>query len=390
MKNITLLFLGFVFFFACKQNSLNYLTKKDKQPTTIVQSDEFDNWLNEKVQTTMKENKIPAISIGIIRNGKLERSQGFGIMKRGNGAKVNGKSIYQIGSLSKTFTGIIANNLIIEGKLNPENGIDFYLDKVLNDQSKIMYHKVKLKHLMNHSAGIPRSASLISRERKGNDYWIKGYNEKSFLTDLNQVKLIYEPGTKWEYSNFAYIILGYICEQASGESYDDLLKKYITDKFDMQNTVVTLSEIQKDLMPTPYMKRDKFKETKAFIMGKATPASALFSNIDDLSKLMLEHLSTYRALNNTSTKNPLLLTNNVVATGMIEGLSYGTGLFMDGSKSGVTYGHGGDIDGFASDYRFAPDENSGVIILTSSGGRWVHNFTSEIFDMLRALDLERE
>ena len=388
MKNITLIFLGLVFFFACKQNSINYLVKKEQQSTSIKAGETFDDWLSNKIQKTMKENDIPAISIGIIRDGKLEINKGFGIMQRGMDQKVDGKTIYQIGSLSKTFTGIIANNLILEGKLDPENSINTYMQSILSEEANTMYQKVKLKNLLNHTAGIPRSASLVSRERVGNNYWINGYAKENLYEDINNLKLVRAPGTKWEYSNFAYAIVGYICEQASGESYETLLKKYVTDKFDMQNTCIHLNADQQKLIATPYMKEDRFQETKAFVMGELTPASALFSNVEDLSKLMVEQLSVYKSLEDSNQPNPLMLTNDAVPTGMIEGLNYGIGLFENVDKMGTSYGHGGDIDGFACDYRFTSDQNSGIVILTSSGGRWIRGFVDEIFNQLRAMDSE--
>lgn len=108
-----------------------------------------------------------------------------------------------------------------------------------------------------------------------------------------------------------------------------------------------------------------------------TPASGIYSNISDLSNLMVEQLNTYRSEEIDKLKSPLFLTGEKELRSD-KSSSYGMGLWELEFKRGVLYGHSGDMDGFASQYRFNVTTNTGVILLTSSGGTWLEELTAEI------------
>ncbi len=362
---------------------LTLLSYPSVSQDTVAEHDVLD-WISERIEATMEENQIPAISVGIIRDGEVVLSKGFGVMNWKEEAQVDAQSIYQLASLSKTLTGIIANHLVLEGTLDLEASITVYLDKVLSDKSRKRFQDIKLKQLMQHTAGLPRSASLVSRKRKGNNYWIDGYSEAQFIVDINKLSTKRKPGVKWEYSNFAYAMVGYICEQASGQTYDELLKKYLTGKYQLSNTASTLDDRQLTLLPTPYMKEDRTVETKAFVMGKLVPASAVYSNINDLTTLMTAQLAAYREYDQHGNYSPLVLTKDVAPISEETNVSYGLGLFKVPSKRATIFGHGGDIDGFGSEYQFCPAHHAGIVLLTSSGGRWIGPLAAELFEGLLA------
>jgi CubicO group peptidase (beta-lactamase class C family) len=71
--------------------------------------------LDELIKQTVESNDIPSISVGVIQNGEVTLQKGYGAIERGASKKVDEKTGYQIASLSKMFTGIIANSLILEG-----------------------------------------------------------------------------------------------------------------------------------------------------------------------------------------------------------------------------------------------------------------------------------
>ena len=114
-------------------------------------------------------------------------------------------------------------------------------------------------------------------------------------------------------------------------------------------------------------------------MGKMTPAGGVYSNIMDSAKLMIAQLAAYRQNDETSDAgHPLILTDRDEA----EGRYYGFGLGKTIYEHGTRYGHGGDLDGFASAYMFSPELNGGLVFYTSSGGRWVGRLESQLHNRL--------
>ncbi len=379
MKKIAFLFI-LISFLACQ----------NERQKPIPEGMDYNDWISKEIQKEMESENIPALSIGIIRDSKIAALKNFGVMKRDHTAPVDSRSIYQIASQTKTLTGIIVNNLLSEGKLQLNEPINTYLSDVLSEEAKQRFKAITVQHILNHTAGFPRSASLVSRERKGNDYWIKGYSEENLIKDLNQMELDYKVGKKWNYSNFAYAIIGYICEKASGEDYNTLFQKYIINPYNLKDTAIKLSPEQSTRMATPYSKDNREVETKAFVMGKLSPASAAFSSIEDLTNLMLKQLKAYQLYEDNGTKDFLILTENTAQTGMVKNLDYGFGLFRMTQDNGIIYGHGGDIDGFACEYRFCPKQGVGLVFLSSSGGDWIEELFEDALMQLIKYESEKK
>ncbi|RCS28184.1 class A beta-lactamase-related serine hydrolase [Polaribacter sp. WD7] len=349
--------------------------------TTKEKSYKAENPIEEKIKKVMDENNVPGLSIGIIRNGKIDILQGFGTKSRKDTTKVNESSIFQIASQSKMFTGIIINNLIQEGKLNLEEPITSYFPSDINENAKKRLHKIKLKFLLNHTSGISSDACFVYSERIDGDAWTKGYSKEQLIKDINNIKLEFEPSSQFQYSNSGYAIVGFICETVSNLSYGQLLEKYVTLPYKLNNTSVKLSDSQILKLVTPYRKDNRTVETKPSNMGMATPASAIYSNATDLTKILSEQIKAYRLYDSLNEQGPLILTKQT--SKMDEKLQYGFGLIKMTGGSDIKYSHGGDADGFACEYFFSPQKNNGVVILTSSGGRWLGKLADGILENLK-------
>ena len=110
---------------------------------------------------------------------------------------------------------------------------------------------------------------------------------------------------------------------------------------------------------TPYRKDDRSTQTKPWNTGFLTPASGIYSNVDDLTKLMTEQLKIYRMSNDVTIPNsPLYLTKEKDFRDDGESY-YGMGIWEFEFDRGVLFGHSGDMDGYASQYRFKQDYQHG-------------------------------
>jgi len=340
-------------------------------------SDEIIEQIELLIIQAMKQNDIPALSMCLIYDGEILASKGYGVKKRNFQEPVDERTIYQIASLSKTFTGIIANNLVHEQKLDTENSITDYLPATLPSKTVRKLENIRVIDVLRHRSGMPRDSRVIRRE--DGEPMINGYSEEDLLFELQKVRLKNKPGKKYRYSNLGYAVIGYILERASGLSYSELLRRYVTDKYELGNTTVQLSANNKSEIATPYRKEFRGMETKPWNTGKLVSASGIYSCIEDLSKLLLLQLNAYQEGQNST--NPLVLTqeNHQIKN---SASSYGFGLFETKTSRGILYGHRGDMDGFASEYSFNPSRNTGVILLTSSGGDWLGLLSAKINKIL--------
>lgn len=332
--------------------------------------DDVHETIDSLVQSTKEKNEIPSIVIGVIQNGKVTFHKGYGVLERGTARKVDNKTTYQIASLSKMFTGIIANSLILEGKLKINESIAAYLPEDLSDKDRKKFESITLKDILLHRSGIQRDSK--SYKRKDGEPMESPYTKTDLIRDLEKVRT--RKKVRYSYSNVGYAILGNILENVSGLSYEELLQNYVTDQYGLSNTSIYLSTP----VATPYRKDDRFTKTEPWNTGLLTPASGIYSNVDDMTKLMTEQLKIYRMSNDATMLNsPLYLTKEKDFRGDGESY-YGMGLWEFEFDRGVLFGHSGDMDGYASQYRFNKTTNTGVVLLTSSGGNWTNQLIAEV------------
>ena len=313
-----------------------------------------------------QEYDIPAMSIGISIAGKPYFVH-KGVYKRNTNQQMDEKGACQIASVSKMFTGAIVKALIAEGQLELNAPITTYLPQDYPNKIRKKLGGITLRDVLHHRSGLPRDSPIAGTKRKGNDPLIYEYTAADFLKDFQQMRVKRNPKRKFEYSNFGYAVLGYLAERASGLSYEALLQKYISEPYALQNTTTIVPDVPQRV--TPYRKENKQIETQHFVMGKLTPPSAIFSTTEDLLKLVQAQVKIYQEQDSTQM---LYLTQDARPE---TGPAYGYGLFR---YSPGKFGHGGDIDGYASNYWLCPEKDLAYVFLTSSGGRWVGPFFQEI------------
>ncbi len=124
----------------------------------------------------------------------------------------------------------------------------------------------------------------------------------------------------------------------------------------------------------PYRKTDRTRTTKVSLMGMGTPASGVYSDITDLLNLQKQHIHAYRAFIDHGAPNDLIMTERTVAG---RGIRFGAHPLVVQTPSGRLYLHDGDMDGFASVYVFSSEHNVGLVLLTSSGGKWFGDLSIE-------------
>ncbi len=342
---------------------------------------DFAQKMQRKLSAIAQSEDIPSLSSGVIYRGRRGASASVGTLARDSSVPAGDDSIYQIASLSKTLTGIIIQSVIAEGRLDPQEDIATYLAPVLTAAAKKQLGGITLVQLMQHRSGITDKDCTVYRNRAEGEVVQSGYTRTELVVDLNAIDMSGRDTDTFGYTSCGYAVAGLVGEIVTGQDFDALLRKYVTEPYDLPDTAVTLTNAQKSRLVTAYNKRNRSEAVLPYILGKASPGSAIYSTVHDLQKLQSAQMKAYREFKNGETAGPLILTKDVTPASLRHDAgpaAFGSGLIIIPHPKGPFYVHDGDLDGFASVYVFSPKDNAGVIILTGSGGQWVTESAIEI------------
>jgi CubicO group peptidase (beta-lactamase class C family) len=166
--------------------------------------------------------------------------------------------------------------------------------------------------------------------------------------------LIFEPGTKYRYTNTGYVLLGMLIEKLSGESYAVFLKKYLFKPLDLKYTDYAAESMLEAVLGYNSSGKPAIYES----MTQPFSAGALVSNAEDLARWTL-------ALHNGKVVKPESLARMLTPTRIKNGeeIPYGFGLAFRKSQGNLLVGHGGYISGFSCYLEADPATKTVVVIL---------------------------
>jgi CubicO group peptidase (beta-lactamase class C family) len=186
------------------------------------------------VNAEMKRQRVPGVAVAVVRDGKVIMTRGFGLANVELGVPVRPETIFQSGSLGKMFAAALVMTLVEEGKMSLSDPITRYLPDAPQEWSTIT-----IRNLLTHTSGIPDYTDKEIDLRRD-------YSEDEFARVAFGLKLEFETGSRWNYSNTGYALLGIIVHKASGVFYGDLMRQRIFEPLGMK-TARVISEA--DIVP---------------------------------------------------------------------------------------------------------------------------------------------
>ena len=269
----------------------------------------------------------------------------------------NKDRIFEIGSITKTFTGTILAKLVYEGKVNPDEPIKNILPVHLK-QSSLKGKEITLVNLANHTSGLPFEPGEVKDDNSSYDRYnpYRNYSiEKLYNYLSNKMVLGSTPGEKRTYSNLGGGLLGHILTLITGKSYEQLLFETICDPLKMQNTFTIYNDERKRLMVPGLDEKGnplKFDEDN---MTAFLGAGGIKSTAMDLVKYIRANMddTTYFRLAQKKT-----IDYNEHFTG-----SLGWAPYNENGKSHL--GAFGSTGGFTCGIIFERNDRVGVVVLTN-------------------------
>jgi CubicO group peptidase (beta-lactamase class C family) len=300
-----------------------------------------------------KANTV-GLSIGILKNGVVH-TYNYGETTEGNGQMPDANSIYEIGSITKTFTATLLAYYADEGKVNLNDPITKYLpDSVITNKE---LQGITLKMLSNHTSGLPRLPDNFQFHSSDPYDPYKDYNKQHLFDYLKTCKLISKPGEVYAYSNLAVGLLGTILEQVSGKPFENMVEEIICAPLGMQNTIQHLSLAQKQRFVTVY--NEDGEMTSPWSFNTLAPCGALRSTVNDL----LLYIKANIVKSNTKLSNALVLTHQITFNKDAKlGLAWHT-IVVNGVEY---YFHDGGTYGSSSFLAFNIEKDVAVVVLSNS------------------------
>ena len=302
--------------------------------------------------------------------GKVLLDKGYGLRNASDKIPNDQNSIFQIGSVTKQFTSTVILKLQEEKKLNVSDKLSKYFPDYPKGDS------ITIEHLLTHTSGI---YSYTSDPDFMQNEVSKPANRQKMMALFKDKPLLFSPGTKWDYSNSAYSLLGYIIEDVEKMPYEKAVRRYIFTPLGMSHSGFDFTHLSSRDKATGYFRLTSDKNELAPIVDSSVSfsAGAIYSTTGDLYKW-------YQSLqNNTVIKKA---SKEKAQTPFMNKYGYGWGIDTVAGKKSV--GHSGGIHGFNTNMVSIPEDNACVILLANVANPNLDKITKDISAILYNLPYE--
>lgn len=252
---------------------------------------------------------------------------------------------FRIGSITKTFTGVLVLKAVEEQKLKLEDKLSSYYPQVKNAE------KITIRQLLNQRTGI-----FNFTEIEGEDEWERNFHtQKEFMDFFINKESNFEPGAEYEYSNTNYALLGFILEKLYQKSYAEILNEKICTPLRLKNTYYSFEVDSKKNEAISYNIQNRYVRNAVTNFSNHPASGGIASTPTDLNKFL------YALFN-----NKLMSAESLKIMLPMEEGEYGMGIFRFPMGKNLVYEHGGRIENYFSDYWYFPKEELGVVQFTNA------------------------
>ena len=324
--------------------------------------------LDQFVAGVMTEWKLPGLAIAIVRDTQVIWSKGYGYRNLEQQLPVTPRTLFAIGSVTKSFTASVLGMLADSGRLDWDKPVREYLpDFRLHEQ--VATEHMTARDLVTHRSGLPRHDAL---------WYATGYSRQQLYDRMRYLEPNKEFRSTWQYQNLMFMTAGYLAGQLAGTSWEEVVRRRLFTPLGMTRSNFSVTESQKtDDYALPYaLARDSVKRIPFRNIDAIGPAGSINSSVEEMIRYVQFHASrgSYAGRQLLSQNfAQQIQTPQMVMPGTPQfdemGFStYGMGLVLSSYRGEILAQHGGGIDGFISLLSFLPRKKIGVIVLTNLSG----------------------
>ena len=358
-------------------NSITGQSQKNTSTDNTLQNS-LDSVVHQFVLPFIRQQSKVGISIGIYNKGEIA-TYNYGTTQLEKQELPTNRTLYEIGSISKTFMGTLLAKGVKDQKLKMNDDIRMYLE---GSYPNLEYKgtPIRLYQLVSHISGLPffmpDSSTLFKNPNYDSLPFVisriqQNYSKQQFLEDLHKVKLDTVPGYQFHYSNAGAQLLKYILEKVYNKPFDKIIEVNICRPLAMGNTNVIFAKNNTRLLAKGY-------NEKGILMPYNPPmldaAGGIYSNVTDMLYYLKFHLNEL---------DEVVTLSHMVTTGKINDYAVGLNwqMKLNQHKKKMIWQSGGTF-GFSSYCVIYPELNIGIVLLTNESDRTAQSELEEIADKI--------
>jgi len=293
------------------------------------------------------------IVIGFIDGEEIQYFS-YGKTALTNGSEVDENSVFEIGSISKTFTAIMLADAIIKGDMAISDPISKFLPEGVSVPSRNA-RVISLKDLVTHSSGLPRLPDNLKPSNMSNPY--ADYTTAQAYAFLSGHKLSRDIGEKFEYSNYGMGLLGHLLELKYGVDYETLMMEKITNPLAMNHTRVVFTPAMKNQLAKGHANG---QEVQNWDLPALAGAGAIRSTAND----MLKFLKANMGMTTAKIQEAMQMSHEQAYENQSQNFKMGMGWHY--AKDAAIIWHNGGTGGYVSFAGFLKGTKKGVVVLTNT------------------------
>lgn len=320
---------------------------------------ELQKKLDSQVPGLLKKYGVPGVKIAVVDGDKLWEKE-YGFADKSAGKTVAANTIFQVGSVSKMVAAWGAMKLVDQGKIDLDAPVEKYLTRWHLPESRYGSDGVTLRRILSHTAGLSLhgyAGAVPSRKPVSLEESLSG---KTY--GAGDVRIIYEPGSRFQYSGGGYTLLQLIIEEVSGMPFEKYMEQEVLKPLGMNNSA--------------FEWKDEFAPdmAKAYgVLGQALPnylfaekaAAGLFTTAADLARFEMAVMNMPPG--KKAGRDVLKPETVALMLKKVPNTNWGLGYQMIDMPNGETaVGHAGANRGWRAQVVELPDKRQGLVVLTNS------------------------
>lgn len=305
--------------------------------------------LDDKITQEMARRHVPGVSVLVIQDGKVIKEKGYGYANLEHKVPVTEKTVFQSGSVGKTFTAALVMLLAEDGKLSLDDPISRHLAN-----TPAAWSGITIRHLLTHTSGLGDPYQVLD--------FRKDYTDEELIALEATIPVLFTPGERFSYSNMGYHLLGFICNKVGGKFYGDQLRERIFAPLGMDTRVIS----EADIVPH---RAAGYEWINGTLRNQSWVAPKLNTTADGSLYLTARDLAKWdQALYGDKILNARIRTASWAPTKLNNGgeSGYGYGWEVGKHNGHRLLSHGGSWQGFKSQLNRYVDDKFTVIVLANS------------------------
>lgn len=324
--------------------------------------------INALAKMLMQNNQLPGLAIALYDHGKPQYFM-YGIANATTGKPVTNSTIFEIGSVTKTFTTTLLAMQVEAGKIKLNDAIGPYLPTTVQNE---IVKQITFEQLATHTASLPKIPPGYSPDGS--------YGATDFIDFLNHWQPPYPIGSKWQYSNLGFGLLGYALTGVMKQNFWSALHHDLLQPLAMNNTMYfVLPELQNQYAQGYYANNEPAPRWK---MTAWKPSSgALRSTPIDMMKYLQANLNIGNAPASIKQAMQFAQQNYFkINARTMQGLAWSTTVFPEGGKMIWKVGA---TAGFSTFIALNPDKQMGLVIMINKKTK-----TKELMNLAKSILLD--